>query len=172
MSRTTVSRGVRELAGEPRRVHQREGEGRRRARPAGRIDTKKKELVGDFKNAGREWQPAVDAVRDRFAKRGVGEVVHHREHGRPDLGANEAWVSVGMDHDTPTFTVNTLATWWRKMGAVQYPKATEIFVTADSGGSNSARSRVWKAELQNLADATGLTIAVSHFPPGTERKEE
>jgi len=140
-----------------------------RGQPVVSIDTKKKELVGDFKNAGREWQPAgapvLSMVHD-FPDTALGKAI---PYGVYDLGANEAWVSVGMDHDTPTFAVNTLATWWRKMGAVQYPKATEIFVTADAGGSNSARSRVWKAELQKLADATGLTIAVSHFPPGTSK---
>ncbi len=86
-----------------------------------------------------------------------------------DVGTNSAWVAVGVDHDTPVFAVNSIAAWWSKMGKARYPEAKELLVMADSGGSNSARSRVWKAQLQQLADATGLSISVCHFPPGTSK---
>lgn len=137
--------------------------------PVVSVDTKKKELVGEFRNAGQEWQPAgapvLSLVHD-FPDTAIGKAI---PYGVYDLGANKAWVSVGVDHDTPAFAVNTVATWWEKMGKALYPDAETLLVTADSGGSNSARSRVWKAELQKLADRTNLTISVSHFPPGTSK---
>ena len=140
-----------------------------RRQPVVSVDTKKKELVGEFKNAGREWQPKgapVPSLTHDFPDTAVGKAI---PYGVYDVGDNSAWVSVGVDHDTPVFAVNSIATWWRKMGQERYPEATELLVTADSGGSNSARSRVWKAELQRLADATGLSISVCHFPPGTSK---
>lgn len=140
-----------------------------RGQPVVSVDTKKKELVGEFKNGGREWQPAgapVLSLTHDFPDSAVGKAI---PYGVYDIGDNSAWVSVGVDHDTPVFAVNSIATWWRKMGQERYPEAKELLVTADSGGSNSARSRVWKAELQRLADATGLAISVCHFPPGTSK---
>ncbi|WP_163787605.1 ISAzo13 family transposase [Myxococcus vastator] len=140
-----------------------------RGQPAISVDTKKKELVGEFKNGGREWQPAgapVLSLTHDFPDTAVGKAI---PYGVYDLGDNSAWVSVGVDHDTPVFAVNSIGAWWRKMGQERYPEAKELLVTADSGGSNSARSRVWKAELQRLADATGLSISVCHFPPGTSK---
>lgn len=140
-----------------------------RGQPVISVDTKKKELVGEFKNGGREWQPAgapVLSLTHDFPDTAVGKAI---PYGVYDIGDNSAWVSVGVDHDTPVFAVNSIATWWRKMGQERYSEAKQLLVTADSGGSNSARSRVWKAELQRLADATGLAISVCHFPPGTSK---
>lgn len=140
-----------------------------RGQPVISVDTKKKELVGEFKNGGREWQPTgapVLSLTHDFPDTAVGKAI---PYGVYDIGDNSAWVSVGVDHDTPVFAVNSIATWWRKMGQERYPEAKQLLVTADSGGSNSARSRVWKAELQRLADATGLAISVCHFPPGTSK---
>ena len=140
-----------------------------RGAPVISVDTKKKELVGDFKNAGREWQPAgepVPVLVHDFIGDGVGKAI---PYGVYDLGCNAGWVSVGVDHDTPEFAVRSIAAWWRRMGKRTYPDATELLITADSGGSNSARSRLWKAELQRFADRTGLTVSVSHFPPGTSK---
>lgn len=140
-----------------------------RGQPAISVDTKKKELVGEFQNKGREWQPAGVPLYTNthdFPEMAVGKAI---PYGVYDLAANNAWVSVGLDHDTPAFAVNTLRTWWKKMGAKQYPEATELLVTADAGGSNGYRSRVWKAELQRLATEIGLAISVVHFPPGTSK---
>ncbi|QAT83312.1 hypothetical protein EJ065_7501 [Corallococcus coralloides] len=140
-----------------------------RGQPVVSVDTKKKELVGEFKNGGREWQPTgapVLSLTHDFPDTAVGKAI---PYGVYDIGDNSAWVSVGVDHDTPVFAVNSIGAWWRKMGQERYPEAKELLVTADSGGSNSARSRVWKAELQRLADATGLAISVCHFPPGTSK---
>lgn len=135
------------------------------------VDTKKKELVGDFKNAGREWQlkgqPEPVRVHD-FAIRepDKGKVA---PYGVYDLGRNVGWVSVGVDHDTAAFAVESIRRWWRWMGGASYPKAKRLLITADSGGSNGARVRLWKWELQQFADETGLEIAVCHFPPGTSK---
>ncbi|NVJ07633.1 ISAzo13 family transposase [Myxococcus sp. AM001] len=140
-----------------------------RGQPAISVDTKKKELVGEFKNGGREWQPTgapVLSLTHDFPDTAVGKAI---PYGVYDLGDNSAWVSVGVDHDTPVFAVTSIGAWWRKMGQERYPEAKELLVTADSGGSNSARSRVWKAELQRLAGTTGLSISVCHFPPGTSK---
>ena len=133
------------------------------------VDTKKKELVGNFKNAGREWQPQgaperVD-VHD-FPDDAVGKAV---PYGVYDVGANNAFVTVGTDHDTPVFAVASIETWWKRMGSKRYPHATELFITADAGGSNGYRSHVWKAELQRVADKLAIPIHVSHFPPGTSK---
>jgi hypothetical protein len=140
-----------------------------RGQPVISVDTKKKELVGEFKNGGREWQPKgapVLALTHDFPDTAEGKAI---PYGVYDVGTNSAWVSVGMDHDTPVFAVNSIAAWWSKMGKACYPEAKELLVMADSGGSNSAKSRVWKAQLQKLADATGLSISVCHFPPGTSK---
>lgn len=133
------------------------------------VDTKKKELVGDFHNKGQEWQPKSTPektlVHD-FPSDGLGKAI---PYGVYDMGRNEAWVSVGNDHDTPSFAVASIKQWWEMMGSQAYPDGKELFITADAGGSNGYRSRVWKVELQKFADDTGLTIRVSHFPPGTSK---
>ena len=140
-----------------------------RGKPVISVDTKKKELVGAFKNAGREWQPEGQPVPVRvhdFIDDALGKVI---PYGVYDLGRNSGWVSVGVDHDTPEFAVHSIADWWKYMGKRAYPDAKELLITADGGGSNSSRSRLWKMELQRLADRTGITIGVSHFPPGTSK---
>ncbi len=133
------------------------------------VDTKKKELVGNFKNGGREWQPKgtppAVLVHD-FPTDAEGKAI---PYGVYDMARNEAWVSVGWDHDTPAFAVASIRHWWHQMGCDVYPDATTLFITADTGGGNGYRSRAWKHELQQLADETGLTIKVSHFPPGTSK---
>ena len=133
------------------------------------VDTKKKELVGDFKNAGQEWQPSgtpeVARVHD-FPGDAIGKAI---PYGVYDMARNEAWVSVGRDHDTPAFAVASIRQWWKMMGRRAYPKADALFITADAGGSNGYRARAWKTELQRLADALRLCIHVSHFPPGTSK---
>ncbi len=133
------------------------------------VDTKKKELIGDFRNEGREWQPKATPektlVHD-FPSDGLGKAI---PYGVYDMGRNEAWVNVGKDHDTPAFAVASIRQWWETMGSQAYPDRKELFITADAGGSNGYRSRVWKVELQKFADDTGLTIPVSHFPPGTSK---
>jgi len=140
-----------------------------RNQPVISVDTKKKELVGDFKNAGREWQPK-DApekvlVHD-FPGDSIGKAI---PYGVYDMARNEAWVSVGRDHDTPAFAVASIRQWWKMMGKVSYPHADELLITADAGGSNGYRSRVWKVRLQALADELNLRIRVCHFPPGTSK---
>jgi hypothetical protein len=141
----------------------------RRGVPVISVDTKKKELVGNFKNGGREWQlegePELVDVHD-FPDDAVGKAI---PYGVYDLAANDGFVSVGTDHDTPVFAATSVEAWWKKMGSPRYPGARELFITADAGGSNSYRSRVWKHELQRVADKTGLKIRVSHFPPGTSK---
>jgi Rhodopirellula transposase DDE domain len=133
------------------------------------VDTKKKELVGNFKNAGREWQPQDDPelvdVHD-FPSDAIGKAI---PYGVYDVAANDGFVNVGTDHDTPVFAVTSIDAWWKRMGSKRYPEAREIFITADAGGSNGYRARVWKAELQRLADKLDLAIHVSHFPPGTSK---
>ena len=135
------------------------------------VDTKKKELVGDFKNAGREWelksQPEEVRVHDfEIREPDQGKVA---PYGVYDLGRNVGWVSVGVDHDTAAFAVESIRRWWRWMGTRSYPQAKRLLITADSGGSNGARVRLWKWELQKLADEIGLEISVCHFPPGTSK---
>jgi Rhodopirellula transposase DDE domain len=141
----------------------------RHGQPAVSVDTKKKELVGDFRNAGREWRPKgrPEEVRVHdFLDKQKGKAI---PYGVYDMGRNMGWVSVGIDHDTATFAVATIRRWWRHMGRQSYPKARSLLITADSGGSNGNRVRLWKWELQRLANATGLTIHVSHLPPGTSK---
>ena len=143
----------------------------RQGQPVISVDTKKKELVGDFKNAGREWQfkgqPEAVRVHDfEIREFDKGKVA---PYGVYDLGQNVGWVSVGVDHDTASFAVESIRRWWRWMGRPSYPKAKRLLITADSGGSNGARVRLWKWELQQLADETRMEISVSHFPPGTSK---
>jgi hypothetical protein len=133
------------------------------------VDTKKKELIGDYKNGGRELRPRGTPERVRvhdFIDRQKGRV---NPYGVYDLKQNEGWVSVGTDHDTGAFAVESIRRWWQKMGTARYPKATRLLITADGGGSNGYRLRLWKSELQKLADETGLELAVCHFPPGTSK---
>jgi transposase len=140
-----------------------------RGQPVISVDTKKKELVGDFKNAGREWQPQgqPEAVRVHdFLLPELGKVC---PYGVYDPTRNEGWVNVGTDHDTAAFAVASIRGWWQSMGRSAYPDATQLLITADGGGSNNSRSRLWKVELQKLADDIGLSIAVCHFPPGTSK---
>jgi hypothetical protein len=135
------------------------------------VDTKKKELVGDFKNPGREWQPQGQPEKVRVHDFEIRQPENGKvaPYGVYDLGRNAGWVSVGVDHDTAEFAVESIRRWWRWMGRRSYPQATRLLITADSGGSNGARVRLWKWELQQLADEIGLEIAVCHFPPGTSK---
>jgi len=135
------------------------------------VDTKKKELVGDFKNPGREWQPQGQPEKVRVHDFEIRQPENGKvaPYGVYDLGRNAGWVSVGVDHDTAEFAVESIRRWWRWMGRRSHPQATRLLITADSGGSNGARVRLWKWELQQLADETGLEIAVCHFPPGTSK---
>lgn len=133
------------------------------------VDTKKKELVGDFANKGREWQPKGEPEQVRvhdFIDKKLGKV---SPYGVYDHQAREGWVSVGTDHDTSAFAAESIRRWWRQMGRPLYPRARRLLITADGGGSNGSRVRLWKIELQKLADELGLEVAVSHFPPGTSK---
>jgi hypothetical protein len=133
------------------------------------IDTKKKELIGEFLNAGREWEPAGQPVRVNvhdFPDKNLGKAI---PYGVYDLASNEGWVSVGIDHDTAQFAVASIGRWWRQMGVQRFPKATTLLITADGGGSNGSRNRLWKVALQTLADNLGLQLQVCHFPPGTSK---
>src|SRR5580704_11184367 len=137
--------------------------------PAISVDTKKKELVGDFKNAGREWRKQGDPEEVRvhdFLIKGLGRAV---PYGIYDLAANAGWVSIGVDHDTGAFAVNSIRRWYEVVGSVRYETAGRLLITADGGGSNGSRVRLWKLELQKLADETGLTLQVCHYPPGTSK---
>ncbi len=136
------------------------------SQPAVSVDTKKKELVGDYKNGGREWRP-----------KGRPEAVQVHDFGKQkdvpygvyDLGRDAGWVSVGTDHDTAAFAVESIRRWWHMMGQASYPEARQLLITADGGGSNGSRVRLWKLELQKLADETGLEVSVCHLPPGTSK---
>ena len=154
-----------------RHVAARVAAARATGQPAVSVDAKKKELVGEFRNAGREWRPTgapeevkvydfVDPAPDQ------GRVT---PYGVYDPSANEAWVSVGTDHDTARFAAGTVRKWWAEMGRGRYPAAAELTITADGGGSNGSRCRLWKVPLQDVADATGLTLHVCHLPPGTSK---
>jgi hypothetical protein len=141
----------------------------RRGQPVISVDTKKRELVGDFKNAGREWHPKGRPEEVRlhdFRDKELGVAI---PYGVYDLNRNDGWVSVGIDHDTAEFAVASIRRWWQRMGRRVYPKAKELLITADSGGSNGNRTRLWKLRLQKLVDETGLEISVCHFPPGTSK---
>jgi len=133
------------------------------------VDTKKKELVGDFKNAGREWRPKGEPELVRvhdFKDKQLGKAI---PYGVYDIAANQGWVNVGIDHDTAQFAVNSIRSWWQHLGHERYPDASRLQITADCGGSNGNRVRLWKVELQKLADETGMEIGVCHFPPGTSK---
>ena len=133
------------------------------------VDTKKKELIGDFKNGGREWQPAGRPERARvhdFMDPGLGKAI---PYGVYDVTRDRGWVSVGTDHDTARFAVHALRRWWARAGADAFPGAGGVLVTADGGGSNGPRDRLWKVALQEWADESGWSVAVSHFPPGTSK---
>ena len=141
----------------------------RRGQPVVSVDTKKKELVGDFKNGGREWQPKgspEQALVHDFPQDSTGKAI---PYGIYDMARNEAWVNVGRDHDTPAFAAASLRRWWNDMGRHRHPGARELFITADAGGSNGYRSRAWKHRLQQFADDTRLRVHVGHFPPGTSK---
>lgn len=137
--------------------------------PAISVDTKKKELVGDFKNGGREWRPRGKPEEVRVHDFKIKELGRAAPYGVYDIGKNKGWVSVGTDHDTAEFAVATIRNWWKGMGLPLYPEAQRILITADGGGSNGHRLRLWKTELQRLADEIGIPITVCHFPPGTSK---
>jgi hypothetical protein len=133
------------------------------------VDTKKKELVGNFKNGGREWRPRGDPEEVRVHDFLIKELGRAVPYGVYDLAANEGWVSVGIDHDTAAFAVQTIRSWWHNVGHPQYPGASCLTITADGGGSNGSRVRLWKYQLQKLADELGIEINVHHLPPGTSK---
>jgi hypothetical protein len=141
----------------------------KKGRPAISVDTKKKELVGSFKNPGQEWRPKGNPEPVRvhdFLIPAQGKAI---PYGVYDLHRNEGWVSVGIDHDTGSFAVNAIRRWWKIMGRPVYKAAPALLITADAGGSNGSRLRLWKWELQRFANRTGLSITVCHFPPGTSK---
>jgi len=140
-----------------------------RDQPAISVDTKKKELVGDFKNAGEEWRPRGQPEHVRvhdFMDKTLGKAI---PYGVYDLLNNQGWVSVGIDHDTAQFAANSIRRWWKEMGHRRFPRARRLLIAADGGGSNSSRCRLWKVSLQALADDLGLGLQVCHFPPGTSK---
>jgi len=140
-----------------------------RGAPVVSVDTKKKELVGDFKNGGREWQPKGTPEQVRvhdFPDKELGKAI---PYGVYDVTSNQGWVSVGTDHDTAEFAMETIRRWWLQMGSKSYPGAREVLILADGGGSNGSRTKLWKMALQKLADETGMAISVCHFPPGTSK---
>jgi transposase len=141
----------------------------KKKQPAISVDTKKKELVGDFKNAGRRWRPKGEPEAVRVHDFLIPELGKAIPYGVYDLHRNEGWVSVGIDHDTAAFAVQAIRRWWRVMGSPAYPNASSLLITADSGGSNGARLRLWKWELQKFATDSDLAISVCHFPPGTSK---
>jgi hypothetical protein len=150
-------------------INRRVGAFQRMGQPVVSVDSKKRELVGDFKNGGREWRPAGAPAEVRakdFPDKRRGKVT---PSGVYDLTYNEGWVSVGIDHNTSQFATETIRRWWCEMGVPLYPEADRLLVTADAGGSNSYRCRLWKVALQQLADTIGLRITVCHFPPGTSK---
>lgn len=141
----------------------------RRRQPVVSVDAKKRELVGDFKNGGQEWQPngQPEEVRTHdFKDKDLGVAI---PYGVYDQTQNNGWVSVGIDRNTAEFATESIRRWWRRMGTRTYPQATELLITADAGGSNGSRSRLWKVCLQELADHLGIDITVCHFPPGTSK---
>ena len=133
------------------------------------VDTKKKELVGEFKNPGQEWQPKGEPEKVKvhdFPDKRLGKAI---PYGVYDLASNEGWVSVGIDHDTAQFAVASIRRWWTEMGSQRFPRANKLLITADGGGSNSSRNRLWKKSLQELADELEMTLQMCHFPPGTSK---
>jgi hypothetical protein len=151
-------------------INKRTREMQRAAQPVISVDTKKKELVGQFANKGREWQPMSEPidvrVHDFLDDRAVGKAI---PYGVYDVGRNEGFVNVGSSHDTGEFAVQSIRTWWKTMGRSAYPDAKEILIVADAGGSNGTRNTLWKTELQRFADETKLIVNVSHMPPGTSK---
>jgi len=141
----------------------------KRNQPVISVDTKKKELVGDFKNNGTEWRPKSRPEEVRvhdFANKELGKAV---PYGVYDITKNQGWVTVGTDHDTSDFAIDTIWTWWKRMGRYAYPDSSELLILADGGGSNGSRSRLWKIGVQRLSNKTGLKVTVCHFPPGTSK---
>jgi len=141
----------------------------KRGLPVVSIDTKKKENVGDFKNPGQEWRPEDDPQKVRvhdFKDKELGKAI---PHGVYDMTNNQGWVSVGINHDTAHFAGNSIRQWWERMGQQRFPRASELMITADGGGSNNYRSRLWKVALQNLANDLDFKLRVCHFPPGTSK---
>ena len=150
-------------------INRRVQEFQRRGEPVVSVDTKKKELLGQYRNGGREWHPQgqpEEVQVHAFPAKELGKAI---PYGIYEVAANVGWVSVGVDHDTSEFAVETLRRWWREMGQPAYPGARRLLVMCDGGGSNSSRSRLWKLELQGLADELGLRLCVCHFPPGTSK---
>ena len=167
--KTTEGRQHPDRDGQFNHINRRAEAFRRGGDPVVSVDTKKKELIGDFHNGGREWRPRGDPEKVRvhdFKDEALGKAV---PYGVYDVAADAGWVSVGVDHDTAEFAAETLRRWWRNLGATAYPESGRVLVTADAGGSNGARSRLWKVELQRFADETGLKVSVCHFPPGTSK---
>ena len=141
----------------------------RRCQPVVSVDTKKKELVGEFKNAGEEWQPKGTPEKVKvhdFPDKKLGKAI---PYGVYDLASDEGWVSVGIDHDTAEFAAASIGRWWQEMGTRRFPRATKLMITADGGGSNSSRNRLWKVSLQGLSNDLGRALQVCHFPPGTSK---
>ena len=141
----------------------------KRGQPVVSVDTKKKELIGDFKNSGQQWRPKGDPQKVRvhdFLDPELGKAI---PYGVYDIANNQGWVSVGIDHDTAEFAANSIRRWWDDMGSKRFSRASELMITADGGGSNSSRSRLWKVALQKLADRMGMKLSVCHFPPGTSK---
>jgi hypothetical protein len=141
----------------------------KRRQPVVSVDTKKKELVGQYKNPGQQWQPAGQPEQVRvhdFPDRKLGKAI---PYGVYDLTSNEGWVSVGINHDTAQFAVASIGQWWLQMGQKRFGRAKELLITADGGGSNGSKNRLWKVAWQDLADQTGLVLHVSHLPPGTSK---
>ena len=170
-----ANRKVREGTNHPDRNEQFEKINRKvrhrisRQQPVISVDCKKKELVGDFKNSGREWNPKGQPEEVRVHDFKIKELGKAIPYGVYDLQRNMGWVSVGVSHETSVFAVATIRRWWKEMGRKAYRKATSLQIVADSGGSNGSRVRLWKWELQKLANQTGLKISVSHLPPGTSK---
>ena len=150
-------------------INARAGEHLAGGEPVISIDCKKKELVGDYANGGAEWEPEGDATRVGAHDFPDPEMPKAIPYGVYDIGSNEGWVNVGDDHDTPAFAVASIERWWERMGHTRYPDATRLMITADAGGSNSYRSRMFKAELASLAAKIGLIVTVCHMPPGTSK---
>jgi hypothetical protein len=170
-----ANRKTREGAGHPDRNSQFEYISRqvqrvqKRGQPVVSVDTKKKELVGDFKNSGQQWRPKGDPEKVRvhdFRDPELGKAI---PYGVYDIANNQGWVSVGINHDTAQFAANSIRRWWNDMGSPRFPRASELMITADGGGSNSYRSRLWKVALQGLADELNMKLSVCHFPPGTSK---
>ena len=150
-------------------INQTAGEAIKAGQPVISVDTKKRELVGDFKAVGREFEPKGQPVEVRGHDFKDKQLGHAIPYGIYDLTADEGWVSVGITRDTAPFAVNSILSWWEHLGKARYPDARTLTITADCGGSNSSRTRLWKLECQRLADQTGLAIVVRHFPPGTSK---